>query len=362
MPSVDRCAPFESNRRRILRRTPMTRWLKSNWFLLALAFAFLAGYFATGRLESLAKQSWIRSTIVMLVMWAMGITLRADAIRRSIKRPTASLLAIGINVLLVPLLCFAVMTWLDVEMGGGLFVAGLVPCTLASASVWVRKAGGDDSIAIITTTVTNLATIAVVPVGIQLVLSTESGVSAIAQMQKLALFVVAPLVVAQVMRRFGFADWADRNKRRLSFAAQCGILVMVAFGAVVSRSYGGGGELSSSVVLLAIVGGLALAIHVVALMTGIGASRALGLSPESQIAVGISGSQKTLMVGLQIAIDCGVSVLPMMIYHASQLVFDTVFVQRWAKSVVHRTRDGNHEKHQKHEKTIERDGAKSGEH
>lgn len=310
----------------------MTRWLKSNWFLLALAFTFVLGYFSSEWLEALAKLGTLRSVLVMSVMWAMGITLRADAIRDSIRRPAASLLAIGLNVFFVPLLCFGVMSWLTPEMGGGLFVAGLVPCTLASASVWVRKAGGDDSIAIITTTVTNLATIAVVPIGIQLVLSTQSEVSAMAQMQKLALFVVAPLGVAQLMRRLGCAAWADRNKKRLSLAAQIGILVMVAFGAVVSRSYGDGPDATSSFGMLLLVALLALAVHVIALFTGIGASRGLGLSRESQVAVGIAGSQKTLMVGLQIAIDCGVSVLPMMIYHASQLVFDTVLVQWWSKA------------------------------
>ncbi|MEO1529123.1 MAG: bile acid:sodium symporter [Planctomycetota bacterium] len=310
----------------------MSRWLKSNWFLLALALTFLFGYFAAENLEPLARQVTLRSTLVMLVMWAMGITLRADAIRNSIRRPTASLLAIGINVVFVPLMCVGVMHWLSPDMGGGLFVAGLVPCTLASASVWVRKAGGDDSIAIITTTVTNLATIAVVPIGIQWVISAQSEVSAADQMQKLALFVVAPLGVAQLMRRFGWAVWADRNKKRLSLAAQFGILVMVAFGAVVSRSYGDDSNASISLVMLLLVTMLALAVHVIALTTGIGASRVLGLTRESQIAVGIAGSQKTLMVGLQIAIDCGVSVLPMMIYHASQLVFDTIIVQRWAKA------------------------------
>jgi sodium/bile acid cotransporter 7 len=35
------------------------------------------------------------------------------------------------------------------------------------------------------------------------------------------------------------------------------------------------------------------------------------------------------MVGLQIAIDCGVSVIPMLVYHLSQLIIDTVIADRW---------------------------------
>ena len=50
-----------------------------------------------------------------------------------------------------------------------------------------------------------------------------------------------------------------------------------------------------------------------------------------RIAIGIAGSQKTLMVGLQIAIDCGVSVIPMLVYQLCQLVIDTVVAERWKR-------------------------------
>jgi|GEM_PF-6661571 len=37
------------------------------------------------------------------------------------------------------------------------------------------------------------------------------------------------------------------------------------------------------------------------------------------------------MVGLQIGLDFGVSILPMIIYHVGQLMLDTLIVQHWAK-------------------------------
>ena len=58
------------------------------------------------------------------------------------------------------------------------FVAAVVPCTLASASVWTRKAGGDDSISMMTTVVTNLACLLVVPIGVSLVLAETSALVA----------------------------------------------------------------------------------------------------------------------------------------------------------------------------------------
>ncbi len=308
----------------------MTRLIRSQWFLLALLGVFILGHFAGDRLAPVANQSWLRSLVVMLVMWAMGVTLKADAIRRSMRHPAASLLAIGVNIVVVPLLCLPAMWWLPPALGGGLFVAGLVPCTLASASVWTRRAGGDDSVSMVTTVVTNLACVAVVPLGIQMVLAMQARVAPLEQMEKLAWFVVLPLVVAQLMRRTGLAGWADRNKLRLSFAAQVGILVMVLFGSVASGQYAKANGATAVGMVLA-VAAAAGCVHLIAMGVAIAAAKQAGLSRGEQIAVGIAGSQKTLMVGLQIAIDCGVSVLPMLIYHAGQLLTDTVIVDRWRK-------------------------------
>ena len=230
----------------------------------------------------------------------------------------------------MPLLCLPAMWILSPEMGGGLFVAGLVPCTLASASVWTRKAGGEDSVAMMATMVTNLACIAIVPLGVQMVLALQARVAPLGQMEKLAWFVVLPLIVAQLMRRFGAATWADRNKARLSIVAQCGILAMVFFGALAGSGHGNKTVAAGwwMILLVAIAAG---AVHLAAMAVAIFAARRSGLTRGEQIAVGIAGSQKTLTVGLQIAIDCGVSVLPMLIYHAGQLFTDTLIADRWRK-------------------------------
>lgn len=308
----------------------MTRLIRSHWFLLALLAVFLVGHFAAGQIAPVVNQSWLRSLVVMLVMWAMGVTLKADAIRRSVRHPKASLLAISFNVLLVPLLCLPAMWWLPPELGGGLFVAGLVPCTLASASVWTRRAGGDDSISMVTTVVTNLACVFVVPLGVQMVLALQARVAPLTQMEKLAWFVVLPLIVAQMMRRMGLAAWADRNKSKLSVFAQIGILVMVLFGAVASGQYSGanGGVAATLIITVAFAAGC---VHLITMGLAIVAAKQASLAREEQIAVGMAGSQKTLMIGLQIAIDCGVSVLPMLIYHAGQLLTDTLIADRWRK-------------------------------
>ncbi len=312
--------------------------LTKHWFLTALAICFSIGYFGAGFLKPLMEMTLLRSGIVFVVMWAMGVTLQADTIRRSLTRPLPSLLAIAINVAVVPLLCLPTMWLLPDKFFGGLFITAIVPCTLASASVWTRKAAGDDSIAMMTTVVTNLACVIVVPLGILLVLSQQAEIDVAQQVSKLASIVVVPLLLAQLIRRFGAATWADRNKPRLSMLGQVGILLMVVFGAISSATMvDRAGEATTatswgSFITLIVA---AAAVHTLALCFGVLIARCFQLQRASQIAIGIAGSQKTLMVGLQIAIDCGVSVIPMLVYHLSQLVIDTLVAERWKRDSDH---------------------------
>lgn len=309
--------------------------LIKHWFLVALGVCFTVGYVGASHWQPLLEVPFLRSGIVFAVMWMMGVTLQADTIQRSFTRPLPSLLAIAVNVIVVPLLCLPAMWLLPANLFGGLFIASIVPCTLASASVWTRKAGGDDSIAMMTTVVTNLACVVVVPIGILLMLSQQTNIDVADQAQKLGLIVVAPLLVAQLMRWRGLAAWADRNKPQISALAQIGILAMVGFGAIASAGVigeagdGAAASIGAGAMLALVL--IAAVVHTGALGIGIAIAKSFGLDRAQQIAVGIAGSQKTLMVGLQIAIDCGVSVIPMLVYHLSQLVIDTVVAQRWSE-------------------------------
>ena len=74
--------------------------------------------------------------------------------------------------------------------------------------------------------------------------------------------------------------------------------------------------------------GVILFIHLSVCFLGMRLAKCLGLPKPEQIAVGFSGSQKTLMVGLSTAINMGVSIIPLVSYHALQLLVDTVIADR----------------------------------
>ncbi|MDB4678945.1 bile acid:sodium symporter [Rhodopirellula sp.] len=304
-----------------------------NWFLFSLALCFLVGFSQASALQPILRQTGLRDGLVFLVMWAMGVSLPAGQIKRSITQPRPSMLAIGLNMIAVPLLCLPCVYLLPRDLFGGLFVTAIVPCTLASASVWTRKAGGDDSISMMTTVVTNLGCVLVVPLAIWLVLAKQVQVNPMDQVNKLTLLVAFPLILSQMMRLGGLARWADHNKGRIGVAGQFGILVMVFFGSIASGTMNGAAsnQDQNGFSMIALMIFCAVSIHCVTLFLGISISRWLGMNSSRQIAIGLSGSQKTLMVGLQIAIDCGVSVIPMITYHLGQLLIDTIVADRWRR-------------------------------
>ena len=65
------------------------------------------------------------------------------------------------------------------------------------------------------------------------------------------------------------------------------------------------------------------------LTTGVVIGKFLRFTREDQIAVAFAGSQKTLTVGLLVAMALQVSILPMVWYHVSQLFIDTLIADRF---------------------------------
>ncbi len=271
-------------------------------------------------------------------MLLMGWTLQPRSIARSIRQPLPALLAICINIVVVPLLAWSVGWLLPAELGGGLMIASLIPCTLASASVWTRAAGGDDAVAMMTTVVTNLLCFVVAPVGIWMLLGQQVKTDIASQMQGLLVQVVVPLIVGQGLRQVGLAAWADHHKAAIANVAQLGILVMVLLGAVISAetalptgtSTKSGGLGSAAAIAATAI--LAWLVHIAAVAVGYYAAAVCGIARPQQLAIAISGGQKTLMVGLQLALGCGVSVLPMVLYHVGQLFIDTLLVRWWTRT------------------------------
>ncbi len=314
----------------------MLQSLRRRWFLLLLLATVLVGM---GWAEGLAPlaESLPRAWIIGAVLLAMALPLRIDAMWATLRRPAPALLAVAINFCVVPLLAWGASHLLTGDLALGLIIAAAVPCTLASAAVWTRLAGGNDAVSLLVTMVTNLSCFMVTPALIQLLAGRENGAVPFGEMAtKLFLLIVLPIFAAQLLRSIpSVGEWATSNKRGLSTFAQIGLLSIVFVGAV-----NGGLKIASLENQLAPIAGqialmalLAAVVHTAAWWIGFKTAGRFGMAPGEQLAVAFAGSQKTLMVGLAIALPFGgLTVLPMLVYHLEQLFIDTLLADRFRVS------------------------------
>ena len=99
-----------------------------------------------------------------------------------------------INLGLLPLAGWLGAQWLRADLAGGLIVAAAVPSTLSSAAVMTRKAGGDDSVSIFVTLLTNISCVVVTPLWIVLLLGVEVDLSLPDMVTNLLLVVLLPIL------------------------------------------------------------------------------------------------------------------------------------------------------------------------
>ena len=223
-------------------------------------------------------------------------------------RPTAPLLGVGMNSVAMPLFAWLVVAMIGKSLLGrelslGLLVAAATPCTLASAAVWTRRAGGNDAVSIMVTVITNASCFLVTPFWLLLTTGQQAELDASRDDHQAGTggrlaHDPGPTRTAGSPR----SDIGQRsNKTPLGVLAQLGVLTMIFFGSIQTGQRFAVAEtrpgLSQLITLLICV----IGIHVLILWAGMLAASALKIARPDQIAVGLAGSQKTLMVGLQVS-------------------------------------------------------------
>ncbi|MBB73873.1 MAG: hypothetical protein CMJ75_05090 [Planctomycetaceae bacterium] len=318
-------------------------WLLKRWFLIALAAVLVVGFSGAELFASLADAPLLRRGIVAVVLFVMALPLGLNAVWRAIRYPGPSLLAAGINFGLLPVVAWglylAVMVpiGLNDQLAVGILIAAATPSTLASAAVWTRRAGGDDTVPVLVTLITNLSCFVVTPLWLVTMTGEQVGAVQLGPMViKLLCLIVLPMSAAQLCRlRVPVRDWAADHKSVLGVVAQCGVLAMILVGSVragLSIRQAETAAASAGIWDYGVMIGLVLTIHLSMLAVGHLVGVWLGMARGARIAVGFAGSQKTLLVGLTVAVeDYGVlalAVLPMVAYHVGQLLVDTLIADR----------------------------------
>ncbi len=310
---------------------PVQRLFQKQWFLIVLVICLVSGFMSAEHFQWLRDLKWLTWCIAAFTMFFMAWPLQFGLLRRTFSRPTGPILATVVNLVAIPILAWPIASSLGPLLGPGLIVAAATPTTLATGAVWTRRAGGDDSVAIMVTLITNSICFFVTPLWVYFLTGNEiPALQLTGTIFNLLMFVVIPILAGQLIRlNQKSATWATANKPMLGVFALIGILCIVFIGAVNTGSFASESneplftwtQLAATIV--AVIG-----IHVSMFFFSIKLASLFKLPRPEQIAVGFAGSQKTLMIGLSTSISLGFSIIPIVAYHAFQLVIGAVIADR----------------------------------
>jgi sodium/bile acid cotransporter 7 len=220
----------------------------------------------------------------------------------------------------------------------GVFYLAALPSTVSSSVVMVSISGGNISAAIFNASISSLLGIFLTPLWMNLFVSSSalltSDLSSV--ILNLCLQVLLPVMAGIVLhRRIGFL--AERFKTQLRYFDQA-IILLIVFRAFCDSFLNRMFERYSLPELL-VLAALMLMLFFVMLIFMQMLSVWMGLSREDRITVIFCGSKKSLVQGAVMgqvlfpeAAVLGIMLLPLMLYHALQLLAGSILAQRIARN------------------------------
>jgi solute carrier family 10 (sodium/bile acid cotransporter), member 7 len=316
----------------------MVRFLARRWFLLVVI---------TGVVVAWLQPEWLRWTrqappqaVMAVALFLAAWTLESRSLYQTLLRPFAALWALVISYGFLPALSFYVGGWLlpteTPDLRIGLMITASVPCTLASAVLWTRMAGGNEAAALLSTLLTTFLSWFATTAWLALSTGSQVNVNSAGMMRSLALILVVPVGVGQGLRAVPvLARTATRYKTPLGVISRLLIVVILLRAAVEVHDQAANETTRLTVADVLITLAVCLGTHLLALTAGFWSGRLLGLDRPRRIAVAFAGSQKTLPVSLYLFDvyfrSYPLAVVPIAFYHIGQLILDTFIADLMAR-------------------------------
>jgi sodium/bile acid cotransporter 7 len=302
----------------------MRSFLGRHWFLILLT-AGVGFTLSAPQVMHGATDFWEPRRTVAVSLFLIAWTMPTHSLLAELGHPAASLWAIVLSYGFVPVGAWALGQLVqDDNVAVGLILISAVPCTLSSAVLWTRLAGGNEATALLTVTGTTFTSWFLTTAWLSLLTRTKVQLDVPAMMGDLVLSLILPVVAGQALRLIpACLRFADRRRVALAVLAQLFVVAILLKASVTANVP----RILWQSILLTVL------LHVAALLGGLFSCRWLGFDRGRQIAVAFSCSQKTLQVSLVLyeqyfRDDFPYAVMPLLFYHMGQLMLDTLIAKR----------------------------------
>jgi sodium/bile acid cotransporter 7 len=281
----------------------------------------------------------ISTYAVSLIFFFYGLRLSPDKLRAGLANWKLHTMVHLSTFVLFPLLALAFRPLFRGEdhelMWLAIFFLTALPSTVSSSVVMVSIAGGNIPAAIFNASISSLMGVFITPLWMGVVLDTNSGhYDIMSVVGKLSLQVLLPVALGILMnRKWGW--FAEKYKKYIRYFDQSSILLIVYTSFCESFGEHLFSEFRAKDIVFLGLGMLALFFAVYFLLTFF--CRLLGFSKEDEVTAVFCGSKKSLIQGAVMSkvlfsgASAGVMLLPIMIYHALQLIMASIIAQRMAR-------------------------------
>jgi sodium/bile acid cotransporter 7 len=308
--------------------------LKRYWFFLGIA-AVIALAFAVPAAGVFMQRWHVLDIGIFIAFFITGLKLETGRLLtelKNIQTPAAALLSTFGLFPLAALLAARTFYPHTPDFIVGACIVAVAPVTVASGMVMTGLAGGNIPLALFICVASNLLCIFTIPPSLGLLLRFDQAVDlpVLSMIRNLLYIVVVPIALGQLLRS-RLATALQAGNRGFSVFSQC-IVLLIIFNAVsvsISRIGQAGWAIASVLVFM-------VCLHGIYLLGNYGLARLLRLDLPSQAAFTIQTSQKTLTVSYIVwagyfAAAYPLAMVPVIGYHLTQMVMDTIVAERFKK-------------------------------
>jgi len=316
--------------------------LKKEWFLVGMVVAIVIAILTPeiGRSGGVFYMDKVTTIGVAIVFFLHGLGLSPKAIKVGVTNWRLHLFIQGMTFVAYPMIWVVFgdtfLAYMPAALAFGFCYLMVLPSTVSSSVAMTSVGKGNVPGAIFNASLSNIIGVFITPLLIQLFMGFQGVeldlVSSILAISKLLLL---PMIVGQIMRPY-MLKWVDKHKSVVNKIDKYVILLIVYNAFCDSVTNGIWSEFS--VVLLA--SSLVICIFLLLIMvhTIQWSAHRLKFALPDEVAAVFCGTKKTLAAGIPMAKvifgadpSLGMILLPIMLYHPTQIFYCAVLANRYAR-------------------------------
>lgn len=313
-----------------------------DWFILALLGMIGLAYWlpGPGNYDGAVSLGKVTAYGVSFIFFFYGLKLSPDKMKAGLKNWRLHVTIHSTTFILFPAIIYSTrflfpdvdnnMLWL------GVFFVATLPSTVSSSVVMVSIAGGNIPAAIFNASISSLIGVFITPLWMGLVLTATSDDYALGDViTKLLLQVVLPVVLGILLHKH-LGGFVAKHGMKLRYFDQIIILLIIytSFCHSFTMDLFAGISANTLFLLGACMLGLFFIVYSIVHLI----SKLMKFSREDTITAQFCGSKKSLVHGTVMSkvlfadgSMAGIILLPIMIYHALQLLVSSIIAQRMAR-------------------------------